>query len=152
MHHKIHSIICERKVSRYLRCSYEPDPFFSVDFCGSNFSTMLAPGLSNSYKVKFVPERNQDYHYQLKFASDGGDFVVPVVGEISEIINIFFFQLLFYLKMELRVEINSRPLGACKINDNLSNFSLHSLSLDMILLSNNRIINDSLMMTLFRND
>ncbi|KAK9306551.1 hypothetical protein QLX08_002752 [Tetragonisca angustula] len=67
-------------VSRYLRCSYEPDPFFSVDFCGSNFSTMLAPGLSNSYKVKFVPERNQDYHYQLKFASDGGDFVVPVVA------------------------------------------------------------------------
>ncbi|KAK1122967.1 hypothetical protein K0M31_008605 [Melipona bicolor] len=42
---------------------------------------MLAPGLSNSYKVKFVPERNQDYHYQLKLATDGGDFIVPVIGE-----------------------------------------------------------------------
>ncbi|XP_048264437.1 hydrocephalus-inducing protein homolog [Bombus terrestris] len=67
-------------VPRYLRSSYEPDPFFSVDFCGSSYLTMLAPGISNSYRVKFMPDRNQDYHYQLKFATDSGDLIVPVVA------------------------------------------------------------------------
>lgn len=49
---------------------------------------MLAPGISNSYRVKFMPDRNQDYHYQLKFATDSGDLIVPVVGEILGTINI----------------------------------------------------------------
>ena len=65
-----------------MRNIYEMNPFFTVDFCGSNFSTMLAPGLSVTYRVKFMPEKKEDYHYQLKFATDVGDVIVPVVGEI----------------------------------------------------------------------
>ncbi|CAL7939799.1 unnamed protein product [Xylocopa violacea] len=68
------------RVPRYLRSSNELNPFFSVEFCGSNYSTMLAPGLSASYRVKFVPEMNRDYHYQLKFATDSGELAVPVIA------------------------------------------------------------------------
>lgn len=60
---------------------YETNPFFAVDFCGTNFSTMLAPGLSITYRVKFMPERREDYYYQLKFATDTGDMIIPVIGE-----------------------------------------------------------------------
>lgn len=72
----------KKKVSRYVKNIYEINPFFAVDFCGNNFSTMLAPGLSVTYRVKFMPERKEDYHYQLKFATDIGDVIIPVVGEI----------------------------------------------------------------------
>lgn len=72
---------------------YEINPFFAVDFCGNNFSTMLAPGLSVTYRVKFMPERKEDYHYQLKFATDIGDVIIPVVGEIYIYISIENFEL-----------------------------------------------------------
>ncbi|XP_017761797.1 PREDICTED: hydrocephalus-inducing protein homolog [Eufriesea mexicana] len=67
-------------VPRYLRNTYEPDPFFTVEFCGSSFSTMLAPGLSNSYRVRFMPQRREDCHYEMKFATDAGDLIVPVIA------------------------------------------------------------------------
>lgn len=67
---------------RYLRNTYEPDPFFAVEFCGSSYSTMLAPGLSTFYRVRFMPEKSQDYHYEMKFATDAGDLIVPVIGAI----------------------------------------------------------------------
>ncbi|CAK9811305.1 Hydrocephalus-inducing protein [Anthophora quadrimaculata] len=68
------------RVSRYLKACYEPNPFFTVEHCGNSYSMMVAPGLSNSYKVKFMPEVNTDYHYELKFATDSGEFSVPVIG------------------------------------------------------------------------
>lgn len=72
----------KKKVSRYVKNIYETNPFFAVEFCGANFSTMIAPGLSVTYKVKFMPERKEDYQYQLKFATDIGDIIIPVIGEI----------------------------------------------------------------------
>ncbi|XP_031371217.1 hydrocephalus-inducing protein homolog [Apis dorsata] len=67
-------------VSRYVKNIYETNPFFAVEFCGANFSTMIAPGLSVTYKVKFMPERKEDYQYQLKFATDIGDIIIPVIA------------------------------------------------------------------------
>ncbi|XP_043789801.1 hydrocephalus-inducing protein homolog [Apis laboriosa] len=67
-------------VSRYVKNIYETNPFFAVEFCGANFSTMLAPGLSVTYRVKFMPERKEDYQYQLKFATDIGDVIIPVIA------------------------------------------------------------------------
>lgn len=43
---------------------------------------MIAPGLANSYSVKFIPERKRDYQYLLKFTTDSGQMIVPVIGKI----------------------------------------------------------------------
>lgn len=42
---------------------------------------LLAPGLSHTYTVRFVPEKRRDYEYRLRFATDVGEFVVPIIGE-----------------------------------------------------------------------
>ncbi|XP_026670103.1 hydrocephalus-inducing protein homolog [Ceratina calcarata] len=67
-------------IPKYLRSSNEPDPFFSVEACGCNYSMMVAPGLSVMYRVKFTPEMTRDYHYELKFTTDSGEFTVPVIA------------------------------------------------------------------------
>ncbi|XP_043251739.1 hydrocephalus-inducing protein homolog [Colletes gigas] len=67
--------------SRYLKTSYERDPFFSVEYRGSYYSMMIAPGLSNSYNVRFIPEELTDYEYRLKFVTNTGEIIVPVIGE-----------------------------------------------------------------------
>ncbi|XP_076237948.1 hydrocephalus-inducing protein-like [Calliopsis andreniformis] len=68
------------QVSQYLKICYERNPFFSVEHRGSSYTMMLAPGLSNTYNVKFVPEEKKDYEYRLKFATNSGELVVPVIA------------------------------------------------------------------------
>ncbi|XP_078052178.1 hydrocephalus-inducing protein homolog [Augochlora pura] len=72
-------IITEAQVSRYLKTSCDLNPFFSIENRGS-FSTMIAPGLSNTYNVRFTPEKKMDYEYRLKFATNVGEIIVPVIG------------------------------------------------------------------------
>ncbi|XP_076659704.1 hydrocephalus-inducing protein homolog [Halictus rubicundus] len=71
--------ITEAQVSRYLKTCCDLNPFFSVENRGS-FSTMIAPGLSNSYTLKFIPENKIDYQYRLRFATNVGEIVVPIIA------------------------------------------------------------------------
>nr|XP_034173204.1 hydrocephalus-inducing protein homolog isoform X3 [Osmia lignaria] len=68
------------KIPRYLKTSCELDPCFSVEHRGSTYSMMIAPGLANCYNVKFTPEKKRDYQYLLKFTTDSGQMIVPVIA------------------------------------------------------------------------
>lgn len=60
---------------------------------------MLAPGLCSSFKVKLIPEKNEDYHYEFKFATDTGELLVPVLG--------WFVEFIFLFITNFAIEINS---------------------------------------------
>ncbi|XP_014477567.1 PREDICTED: hydrocephalus-inducing protein homolog [Dinoponera quadriceps] len=74
------------KVSRRLRISRDPDPFFTVEHHGSNYSTVVAPGLVHVYNVRFSPAERRDYEYRVGFVADDDDnddgdvFAVPVIA------------------------------------------------------------------------
>ncbi|XP_018351386.1 PREDICTED: hydrocephalus-inducing protein-like [Trachymyrmex septentrionalis] len=68
------------KMSRSLKLSRDPDPFFSVEYHGSNYSTMIAPGLVQIYNVRFSPSEKRDYEYRIKFISDIEVFMIPVIA------------------------------------------------------------------------
>jgi len=68
-------------MSRPLKLSRDPDFFFSVEYHGSNYSTMVAPGLVHIYNVKFNPSEKRDYEYRIEFINDIEIFTVPVIGE-----------------------------------------------------------------------
>lgn len=68
-------------MSRPLKLSRDPDPFFSVEYRGSNYSTMIAPGLVHIYNVRFSPSEKRDYEYHIEFTSNTEVFVVSVIGE-----------------------------------------------------------------------
>ncbi|XP_076283503.1 hydrocephalus-inducing protein homolog [Lasioglossum baleicum] len=67
------------QVSQYLKTCCEMNPFFSIENRGS-FSMMVAPGLSNTYNLKFIPENKMDYQYRLTFATNVGEIVVPIIA------------------------------------------------------------------------
>ncbi|KAG5334606.1 HYDIN protein, partial [Acromyrmex charruanus] len=67
-------------MSRSLKLSRYPDPFFSVEYRGSNYGTMIAPGLVQIYNVRFSPSEKRDYEYYIKFISDIEVFMVPVIA------------------------------------------------------------------------
>lgn len=69
------------QMSRHLKISSNPDPFFSVEYHGSNYSTMVAPGLVHVYNVRFNPAEKRDYEYRVEFVNDTEIFAVPVIGE-----------------------------------------------------------------------
>jgi len=69
------------QMSRHLKLSRNPDPFFSVEYHGSNYSTMVAPGLVHVYNVRFNPAEKRDYEYRVEFINDTEIFAVPVIGE-----------------------------------------------------------------------
>lgn len=59
----------------------EIDPAFSVTHKGSSTaSTRLAPGMFNTYNVKFEPDENRDYEYEIKFSTDREPIVIPAIG------------------------------------------------------------------------
>jgi len=68
-------------MSQSLKLSRDPDPFFSVEYHRSNYSTMIAPGLVQIYNVRFSPLEKRDYEHHIKFISDTEDFMVPIIGE-----------------------------------------------------------------------
>ncbi|XP_025153396.1 hydrocephalus-inducing protein [Harpegnathos saltator] len=77
------------KVSRRLRISRDPDPFFAVEYHGLNYSNVVAPGLIHAYNVSFSPAESRDYEYRVEFVVDGdGDrddddddvLAVPVIA------------------------------------------------------------------------
>ncbi|KYQ52600.1 Hydrocephalus-inducing protein [Trachymyrmex zeteki] len=68
------------KMSRPLKLSRDPDPFFSVEYRGSNYSTMIAPGLVHIYNVRFSPSEKRDYEYHIEFTSNTEVFVVSVIA------------------------------------------------------------------------
>lgn len=69
------------KTSRRLRISRNPDPFFAVEYHGSNCN-IIAPGLVHIYNVRFSPADRRDYEYRVELVADDDDvFVVPVIGE-----------------------------------------------------------------------
>ncbi|XP_011690792.1 PREDICTED: hydrocephalus-inducing protein-like [Wasmannia auropunctata] len=68
------------KMSRPLKLSHDPDPFFSVEYHGSNYSTMVAPGLVHIYNVRFSPSERRDYEYRVEFINDTEVFAVPVIA------------------------------------------------------------------------
>jgi len=68
-------------MSRPLKLSHDPDFFFSVEYHGSNYSTMVAPGLVHIYNIKFTPSEKRDYEYHIEFINDIEVFTVPVIGE-----------------------------------------------------------------------
>ncbi|TGZ50588.1 hypothetical protein DBV15_08089 [Temnothorax longispinosus] len=68
------------KMSRHLKLSRDPDLFFSVEYHGSNYSTMVAPGLVHIYNVRFSPPEKRDYEYRVEFINDTEIFAVPVIA------------------------------------------------------------------------
>lgn len=68
-------------MSRHLKISRNPDPFFSVEYHGSNYSSIVAPGLVHVYNVRFNPVEKRDYEYRIEFVNDSEIFAVPVIGE-----------------------------------------------------------------------
>ncbi|KAL6429112.1 hypothetical protein ACFW04_008117 [Cataglyphis niger] len=76
------------KMSRHLKISRNSDPFFSVEYHGSNYSNMVAPGLVHVYNVRFNPVEKRDYEYRIEFINDCEIFAVPVIGQINTILAI----------------------------------------------------------------
>ncbi|EFN63971.1 Hydrocephalus-inducing protein [Camponotus floridanus] len=76
------------KISRHLKLSRNPDPFFSVEYHGLNYSTMVAPGLVHVYNVRFNPAEKRDYEYRVEFINDTEIFAVPVIGQINIVLAI----------------------------------------------------------------
>ncbi|XP_067203900.1 hydrocephalus-inducing protein-like [Linepithema humile] len=68
------------KMSQHLKILCDPDPFFSVEYHGSNYSAMIAPGLVHVYDVKFKPAEKRDYEYCVEFVNDTKVFVVPIIA------------------------------------------------------------------------
>lgn len=68
-------------MSQHLKLSHNPDLFFSVEYHGSNYNTMVAPGLVHIYNIKFSPTEKRDYEYRIEFVNDTEIFAVPVIGE-----------------------------------------------------------------------
>ncbi|XP_072764395.1 hydrocephalus-inducing protein-like [Anoplolepis gracilipes] len=67
-------------MSRHLKISRNLNPFFSVEYHGSNYSTMVAPGLVHVYNVRFNPTEKRDYEYRLEFVNDAEIFMVPIIA------------------------------------------------------------------------
>lgn len=76
---------------RHLKISRNPDPFFSVEYHGSNYSTTVAPGLVHVYNVRFNPAEKRDYEYRIEFVNDTEIFAVPVIGEKA---NYFYYTII----------------------------------------------------------
>lgn len=68
-------------MSQHLKILCDPDPFFFVEYYGSNYSAVIAPGLVHAYNVIFKPAEKRDYKYYVKFVNDTEVFVVPIIGE-----------------------------------------------------------------------
>ncbi|KAK2576816.1 hypothetical protein KPH14_005450 [Odynerus spinipes] len=68
------------QVSRCLKSCCQLDPFFDIEFRGSSYTTMVAPGLAHVYNVKFSPVEKQDYKYQATFATDDDVISVPIIA------------------------------------------------------------------------
>lgn len=68
-------------MSQHLKLSRDPDLFFSVEYHGSNYSTMVAPGLFHIYNVRFSPSEKRDYEFRVEFINDTEIFAIPVIGE-----------------------------------------------------------------------
>ncbi|XP_066585113.1 hydrocephalus-inducing protein homolog [Prorops nasuta] len=68
------------KQPRSLKQYYDLDPIVSVEFRGTSYSSLVAPGLAHIYNVKFCPEENLDYVHQAKFTTDTGSLVIPIIA------------------------------------------------------------------------
>ncbi|XP_036144321.1 LOW QUALITY PROTEIN: hydrocephalus-inducing protein [Monomorium pharaonis] len=77
---RFHFLNIALKMSRHLKLSRDPDPFFSIEYHGSNYSTMVAPGLVHIYNVRFSPTEKRDYQYRVEFINDTEIFAVPVIA------------------------------------------------------------------------
>lgn len=75
-------------MSQHLKLSRDPDLFFSVEYRGSNYSAMIAPGLVHIYNIKFSPSEKRDYEYRVEFINDAEIFEVPIIGEERNYITI----------------------------------------------------------------
>ncbi|KAL6255306.1 hypothetical protein P5V15_013646 [Pogonomyrmex californicus] len=76
------------KMLRHLKLSHDSDPFFSVEYHGSNYSTMVAPGLVHIYNIRFNPAEKCDYEYRVEFVNDTETFAVPIIDQADIILAI----------------------------------------------------------------
>lgn len=70
-----------------MRISRDIVPSLSVEYHGSNYNSMIAPGLVHVYNVTFSPTEERDYDYRIKFVNDTRFFMVPVIGDYLAITN-----------------------------------------------------------------
>lgn len=99
-------------MSRHLKLSRDPDLFFSVEYHGSNYSTMVAPGLVHIYNISFRPSEKRDYEYRVEFINDTDVFAVPVIGEKGNYNTIAYGHVTWYYtdQADIVLAIGPRPI------------------------------------------
>lgn len=60
-------------------CEYSP--CFSVTHATETVCTKIAPGMTYQFAVTFLPDDIDDYRHQIRFYSEGEEFVIPIIGK-----------------------------------------------------------------------
>lgn len=61
---------------------FKESSYFFIKPCGAQLLSRLAPGISVSFAITFMPVQHEDYIHRVTFHTDTDQYALPLIGKI----------------------------------------------------------------------